>query len=121
MRDGAVNKKQKGGYVIYYLILMIAIVYLFYTKYQEGKTIKLSYLHSSFNGIIKDTVHNKLEHDWPTYIFLDGSTHFSDINEEYIQAIAKVGDSLSKISGNDTIYIFRKKGSIHYIQIYPYR
>ena len=40
-------------------------------------------------------------------------------SKEYMQMVAQFGDSLSKESGNDTIYVFRENDSGNYVQIYP--
>ena len=101
--------------------ILIATVIWFYNDHAATKNWDIQYKKSSFTGIIKDTVHYPLQHDWPTYIFTNDSSHFSDVNEAYMQGVAKVGDSLSKVSGNDTVYIFRKRDSSQYIQIYPSR
>ena len=55
----------------------------------------------------------------PTYLFTNDSSHLLEGDEEYLETIAKAGDSLSKISGNDTVYIFRKHLG-KYTKIYLY-
>ncbi|MCW3106705.1 MAG: hypothetical protein JWQ09_1211 [Segetibacter sp.] len=100
-------------------IIVIATIVWFYNDNKATKEWDIKYKKSSFNGIIKDTIHYELQHDLPTYIFTNDSSHFSDIREGYMQSIAKVGDSLSKVSGNDTVYIFKKKIRGDYIQVYP--
>lgn len=102
-------------------LVILGVILWFYNDNKATKEWDIKYKKSSFNGIIKDTIHYKLEHDLPTYVFTNDSSHFSGIREGYIQQIAKVGDSLSKISGNDTVYVFRKTDSENYIQIYPYK
>jgi len=76
-----------------------------------------SYKKLSFNGVIMDSIHHELEHDEPTYLFTNGTSHLSEIGEQYMQFIAKFGDSLSKESGNDTVYVFRKNDSGNYVRI----
>jgi hypothetical protein len=101
--------------------IIIATIIWFYNFNETNKNLRAKYKNSSFNGIIKDTVHYPLQHDLPTYIFTNDSSYLLDINEGYMTGRAKVGDSLSKVSGNDTVYVFRKQDSGQYIQIFPLR
>ena len=106
-------------YIIMGVITISGIVTFVHDQYVLRKTWLETYKKSSFSGVIKDTVHIVGEGGMPTYNFTNDSSHYSDVGEAYIQRIAKIGDSLNKRSGEDTISIFRKNSSGSYIQIYP--
>lgn len=103
--------------ILLYTFIISNIIYWGYNQYVGHKAWLDSYKKLSFNGVINDSVHYELQHDLPTYFFTNGTSHLSDINEEYMQFIAKFGDSLSKESGNDTVYVFRKNDSGNYVRI----
>ena len=104
---------------LYIIAISIGIVVWLYNYNEESKELRVEYKKSSFKGVIKDTVHYPMQHDLPTYIFTNGSSHLSNLNEIGMQGKAKVGDSLSKEKGNDTVYVFRKEDLGQYFQIYP--
>lgn len=105
--------------IIFWTLEIIGLAWWIYDQNSVHQIWLESYNKLSFNGVITDSVHYELEHDMPTYNFSNGTTHFSDMNEEYMQMVAQFGDSLSKESGNDTVYVFRKNDSGNYVQIYP--
>lgn len=100
--------------------ILIGALFQFYNLYKEHQQSLFQYKMSSFSGVIKDTVHYPLQHDIPTYIFTNGLTHLSNLDEENYLWRTKSGDSLSKVvSRNDTVFIFRKNDVGQYVQIYP--
>ncbi len=111
---------KKIFYIINYSVVIIGLMFWGHDQYVGRKAWREAYKKSSFNGVIRDTIHYEMQHDLPTYLFTNGSSHLLEGDEGYLQTNAKAGDSLSKISGNDTVYIFRKQDAGKYIQIYPY-
>lgn len=105
--------------ILFCSFIIGGFIWMIYVQYKEDKSKRASYKQSSFNGVVIDTVHYELQHNAPTYFFTNGTSHLSGISEQNMQFIAKVGDSLSKESGNDTVYVFRKNNSGNFVQIYP--
>lgn len=105
--------------ILFCSFIIGGFIWMIYVQYKEDKSKRASYKALNYNGIIADTVHYEMEHDLPTYNFTNGTSHLSGIGETYMQYIARVGDSLSKVSGNDTVYVFRKNDSGNFVQIYP--
>ncbi len=101
--------------------ILIGAAIQFYNLYETNARLKAKYKTSSFNGIIKDIVHYPLQHDEPTYILTNDSSYLLDIDPGRMTGRAKIGDSLSKVSGNDTVHVFRRVDSAQYIQIFPSR
>jgi len=105
--------------ILFWTVEIILFTFWVVDQSNEHKIWLENYNKLSFNGVIADTVHYEMQHDLPTYNFTNGASHFSDMNEREIQLISRVGDSLSKLSGNDTVYVFRKNNSGNFAQIYP--
>ena len=108
---------KKVFYIFYLTFIISGLIWWGYNQYKDYKAKRISYHALKYNGVIRDSVHFELQHDLPTYNFTNGTSHFSGLGEGYMQVIAKVGDSLSKESGNDTVYVFRKNDSGNYVRI----
>ena len=108
---------KKIFFIVFWGLEIIGFAWWIYGQYDGHQKWLESYNKLSFNGVITDSIHYELEHDMPTYFFSNGKAHFSDMNENYMHFIAKFGDSLSKESGNDTVYVFSKNDSGNYVRI----
>jgi hypothetical protein len=114
------NMKTKNIFrKINYLVIIIVLTIWSYNQCQGNKTFRAEYLKSNYKGIISKIIKIEGNHDMPTYIFTNDSSHLLQVNEGYLQRIVKPDDSLIKRAGYDTVEVYRRDFNSTYKKIYP--
>lgn len=87
---------------------IIGFVLFLIHEYYVQKKVYENFLEIEYSGIIDSIHYYDGNHGFPV-VKLNGKWHRFGVRESWIESYIKVGDSISKEVGSDSIFIFRLK------------